>query len=348
VQVYAGKRADGRTRLEYRTVHTSNTAKGKREAENVARALYDEIQARRNTVPPGSLAALADRWLETRDWPSDKVAWNRSLLQRRVVRYLGNRPLHQVTTEDLDTLYLRLRRQGLAPATVRRTHNVVRSMLQQAVKWRYITTNPAHLATLPAGKRARQRPIASPEQARQAIALAEPWLAVLLRLAVHTGARRGELVGLRWSDVDLDRAVIVIEQTKTDTVKALKLGAGTVKILEDWRATVDEQYRAVRGRAMPASWWVFPSAREWGQPVRASSVTHAWTALRGKVGLDGTRLHDLRGGLATTLLNAGVDVRTVQGRGGWANPATILEHYARLMTEADAEAAATMDRWLDE
>ncbi|MGH9119085.1 MAG: tyrosine-type recombinase/integrase [Acidimicrobiales bacterium] len=260
---------------------------------------------------------------------------------------LGSRPLHRLTTEDIDTLYTRLRRQGLAPSTIRRTHILLHSALNQAVKWGQITSNPAHLATLPRVGQPAPRPVPDAARVRAAIAAADPLLAVLLRLAVHTGARRGELVRLRWSDVDVDGGAVSIYQPKTRSPKVLALGPATVDALIEWRHAVAVQYEAVDGR-MPDDWWVFPSPRRWGHHISPNAVTHAWGRLRRQVGLDDQRLHDLRGTMSTTLLTGGHDVRTVQGRGGWTSPSMLLSRYAQFVTEADRRAAAAMDDWLDE
>jgi integrase len=347
VQVLAGRDIDGRRRFESRTVHTPNTAKGRREAEAVARNLYDEIQRRGERVPAGSLAELIDNWLATRDWSAENVEHTQKVLERRVLGVLGARPLHKLTTKDIDTLYVRLRRQGLAPSTIKRTHILLHAALNQAVRWGDLPSNPAHLATLPRVGRPAPRPVPDPERIRAAIALAEPPFAMLLRLAIHTGARRGELVALRWCDIDLVGGAMSVYQSKTDTPKIVALGPSTVAALSDWREIVAAQHEAVEG-PMNDDWWVFPSPRLWGEHISANAVTHTWGRLRHKVGLDGVRLHDLRGTMSTTLLVTGHDVRTVQGRGGWTSPMMLLSRYAQFVTEADRRAAAAMDDWLDD
>jgi integrase len=259
---------------------------------------------------------------------------------------LGTRPLHKLTTKDIDSLYVRLRRQGLAPSTIKRTHILLHAALNQAVKWGDLQSNPAHLATLPRVGRPAPRPVPDPERTRAAIALAGPPFTMLFRLAIHTGARRGELVGLRWLDIDLVGGAISMYQQKTETPKIVALGPATLSALSEWRDEVATQHEAVDG-PMEDDWWVFPSPRRWGEHISANAVTHVWGRVRRKVGLDGVRLHDLRGTMSTTLLTTGHDVRTVQGRGGWTSPTMLLSRYAQFVTEADRRAAAAMDVWLD-
>ncbi len=339
IRVYANRQRTSRT------VHAPNTAAGRRQAERLAASLYDQAYVRRAAA--GTLGALIEDWLAFRapEWPPGAVRNARYRLDKHVPADLMARRLAEVDSEALDALYREMRRT-VTPATVRRVHTLLHAALEQAVKWGRLGSNPADRATPPKMRRPKPRPVPDPERVRAAIAAADPWLSVLLRLAVHTGARRGELCALRWSDVDLEVGVVGVDQTKTDTPKVLALGPATVSALRQWREAVAVQHEAVRG-PMPGDWWVFPSVRRWGEPIRPSSVTHAWLRLRSQVGLDGVRLHDLRGTMSTTLLTGGHDVRTVQGRGGWANPQVLLTRYAQFVTEADRRAAQAMDDWLD-
>lgn len=93
--------------------------------------------------------------------------------------------------------------------------------------------------------------------------------------------------------------------------------------------------------------WVFPADRALDQPMRRDTITHAWIRLRDAHGFDGVRLHDLRHLMASRMLAAGVDVRTVANRLGDANPSTTLRVYAHLIPEADRAAADELGALLD-
>jgi integrase len=354
VQVYVGRDDDGLARYESRTVRAPNTAAGKRKALQVAGSFFDEVRAR--SGPPGSVAEHIEAWLTHRspDWAPGEAERNRRMLADRVLPTLGAIPLDRLSTIDIDRCYSKLWRRGLSAGSIRRTHGFLRSALQQAVKWRKLERNPAATATIPG-----LRPVAPtrlPEAAtiRAVIGAASTGFGVLVRLAVHTGARTGELVALRWHDIDLDDRVARIWQSKTGKWKVLALGAATAAVLTGWRKLVAEQYELAHDRAMPGDWWVFPSPRNPTSAIAATSVSHAWARLRDDAGLSGVPFKALRKTMSTVLLTAGHDLRTVMGRGGWSAAAAapgdasvLLVHYAQFVTGADRLAAEALDDWVD-
>jgi integrase len=201
--------------------------------------------------------------------------------------------------------------------------------------------------------------VPTPEEVQKLILAAdEPW-ATLLRLAVGTGLRRGELVALRWSDVDLEEGTIrvraglvvsydgVIEKpTKTDRVRVLSIGKSTVEALRVHRERADVLARLAGGR-MARDAFVFASWRPGStESLRPDSVTQMFDRLRRQTGLHGYRFHALRHFHATQLVAAGVDVRTVAGRLGHASPAVTLSVYSAFLPVRDREAAEKIDEIL--
>ncbi|MGH9187097.1 MAG: tyrosine-type recombinase/integrase, partial [Acidimicrobiales bacterium] len=287
VQVYAGRHDDGRPRFESRTVHGPHTAPGRRRAEGIARELFD--QARRRARPPGSLAEHIDRWIEHRapDWAPGEAERNRRMLAHRVMPTLGTIPLDRLGTIDIDACYASLRRRGLSAGSIRRTHGFLHSALEQAVKWRLIDDNPAATATVPGQSAVVPTWLPEASAIRAMMATADAWLAMLNRLAVHTGGRTGELVSLRWDGVDLTDQVLRIWQSKTRKWKVLAVGTRTVAELDQWREMVAEQYASLQLSPMPDDWWVFPSPRNPAEHVTATGVSHAWARRRDAARLSG-------------------------------------------------------------
>lgn len=178
-----------------------------------------------------------------------------------------------------------------------------------------------------------------------------PELACLLVLAAATGARRSELVALRWSDVDLAVGIVRIERgvvngpdglvekdTKSHAARRVALDSRTVGIIRAHRERMAERAELFRV-ALTAGSFVFSNAVDGSEPWYPDSVSRAFKRLCAEEGLSGVRLHDIRHFVATQLLSAGVDVRTVAGRLGHRNAATTLNVYAHFLEDADRAAA---------
>jgi integrase len=185
-----------------------------------------------------------------------------------------------------------------------------------------------------------------------------PRLAMLVVLAASTGARRGELLALRWSDVDLEHNVISIERglilagrdlieqgTKTHQSRRLALDDFTVQLVKAHRGRMAELAREF-GAVIGASAFVFSDSADCTEPLRPDSASRAFRTLCERAGVEGVRFHDLRHYVATRLLSAGIDIRTVAGRLGHRNASTTLNVYSHFLPEADRDAADTLGRLL--
>lgn len=356
LQVYVGRDpATGTRRYRGRTIHEPSTRAGERAARAALAQLLLEIQAGHHTpVERGTVAELLEGWITARgpDWPAGAADHTRKVMTTHVTPTLGAIRADKLTTDDIDKLYTRLRHQGLAASTVKRIHGNLHAALARAVLKGKIPTNPATNADKPTVPRGRPKRTPDVKKVRLAVEDAPAWLAMVIRLAVVTGARRGELAPLRWDDIEDHPTgmVVTIHQTKTDTYKAIPLGLMTTAALRTWRATIIEQALAA-GRPDIADGWVFPSwsnrARRTGSHVQPNSITQAWVDLRARHGLEGVRFHDLRHGMATHLISEGHDIRTVSDRGGWSSPTVPLNTYSHAVTAAEMRAARAMDDWLD-
>jgi integrase len=186
-----------------------------------------------------------------------------------------------------------------------------------------------------------------------------PDLATFIILAASSGARRGELLALRWSDVDIDRGRLSVERgivrvhkdlieqgTKTHQNRRVSLDSTTVAALKAHRSRAEE--RAKQASAIISSrGFIFSSSVDGSSPWHPDSTTRAFRKLSQQAGIAGVRLHDLRHYVATRLLAAGVDVRTVAGRLGHRNASTTLNVYSHFVPEADREAADALGRIFD-
>jgi len=357
LRVYAGRDPNtGRKLSVERTVRGN-----KREASKVLAAMVAEVDQRAvSSLSKGTVAALCREWLAhaTPSFSPKTVETTRMYIEDPIVPALGFIPVAKLTPAELDRFYRQLLEVGrsrgpYAPATIRRVHGIIRRALSQGVRWGWITHNPAIDASPPRVPMKELKP-PNPDQVVQLFRLAresDPELATFIMLAASSGARRGELVGLGWNDIDLDQAKLSIERgivrvgddlieqgTKTHQSRRISLDAGTVSTLKDHRRRIFERADASDTKLIPNA-FVFSNAMDGSTPWHPDSTSRAFRKICQQAGVTGVRLHDLRHYVATRLLAAGVDVRTVAGRLGHRNASTTLNVYAHFVPEADQEAA---------
>jgi integrase len=361
VRVEAGRDpVTGRRRQVSRTVRG-----GKRQAQQVLNELVANADRGQETGTNVTFEELTSQWLilAENDLSPTTVHRYKNLLKNRILPALGDRRVRDIRTRDLDRLYLGLINEiGLAPATVRQAHAIIRRALRQAVLWGWIATNPAANATSP--RLAKGNP--SPPDVLQVVKLLEmaamddPQLARFLHVSVATGARRGEVCAIRWSNLDAVLKSLTIEHsitdlpggpvekdTKTHASRRIALDAGTLSIFEEQR--IDAMRRAEEVDAvLTEDAYIFSREPDGLVPWVPGTVTKRFQALRDALGYDKMRLHDLRHFTATRLIAAGVPVRTVAGRLGHANPSTTLSVYAHFVEASDQVAARVMGEILFE
>ena len=362
LRVYAGRDV-----VTGRKISVERTVRGnKREASKVLAAMVAEVDRRPVTsAGKGTVAELCREWLDfTRPSFSPKtVETTRMYIEDPIVPLLGSLQVAKLTPSDLDRFYRQLLEVGrsrvpYAPATIRRVHGIIRRALSQGVRWGWITHNPAIDASPPRVPLKELKP-PDPDQVVRVFHLAQesdPELATFIMLAASSGARRGELLALRWSDFDLDRGRLSIERgivrvgddlieqgTKTHQSRRISLDAGTVATLRAHEAHMIERAQAAAS-AITRQSFVFSHEVDGSSPWHPDSTSRAFRNICKQAGVAGIRLHDLRHYVATRLLAAGVDVRTVAGRLGHRNPSTTLNVYSHFVPETDQEAAETLGR----
>jgi integrase len=354
LQVYAGRHPDGRRRFVTTTITAPHTRAGADIADRALAALVTEVQ---HQHPTGTvtLAELADQYLQLRR-TQGRSPVTLQQYRSRINAYLLptlNKPIDQITVADIDALYAKLTVEKSA-MTALTAHQVLSAMLNQAVRWEYIGRNVARSASPPQKQR---RSDTTPTVAAIAAALVKletikPVLAVMARLAVVTGARRGSLCALRWTDLDLDTGRFQIARsirsvdgrllegpTKTGEIGRGVLDTGTIDMLSRWRRRCRETCMRV-GVPLLADGFVVSPMPDGSEPTNPDTLTGWWNRHRQAAGLDNTvRLHDLRHAMASELLAAGVDPATVAARGGWTGVGELLATYAHAQREADQNAA---------
>jgi len=241
----------------------------------------------------------------------------------------------------------------LSPRTVRLTHTVLREALQHAVEWGMIVRNVADATKPPRAVRPQVQVWDSEEVGRfLRAAVLEPHNPLWL-VAIMTGLRRGELLALRWSDVDLHAGVLHIRHTLTVTtgIRALtppktKSGRRTIPLPPTCLAALREhRSRQLEARLSAPEWIerdaVFTASNgEWLDP---GNLSRMFTRLVIAAGVKRIRFHDMRHTSATLLLKQGVNPKVVSERLGHANIAITLDTYSHVLPSMQREAADALE-----
>jgi integrase len=349
VTVYAGHHPDGRQRNRSRNFRAPNERAAKKAANAVVAALLAELEERQQRQ--GTIAELADEWLKHRARRLSPTTMGpyRQIAAAIVARF-GRLQARDLTGRHIDDWYADLEAGGMSPETLGHWHAVLRAMLRQGEKWDMVD----HVATRKASPpQARQKAVRAPTVAAVQLLLdqARGDLRALLRLKAATGMRRGEMCGLRWSDVAGDRVRVVravveprggglvVKEPKTEQSKRIiRIDPDTVAVLAGHRATLEEQARQVGAELDPDA-YVFPNlvGDPTGRTPRAPSwVSREWARLRGDAPI---RLHDLRHWHATQLLAAGRSPAAVAERLGHSKVTTTLNIYSHAVERDDEQAA---------
>jgi integrase len=355
----------------------------KRQAQDALTDLILEVRKGRHGGAELTVGEVIDRWLEhAKPTLSPKTYEDYQGIIRRHITpsTLHDAALRKLGAADLDRYDAGLREHGVGAATRRKIHNLVRRALTQAVRWEWIDTNPAMNAERPQVTKVERQP-PDPAQLAKLIAAATAGedhdFATLLRVAAVTGARRGELCALRWSDLQIaddladfelarfkaagrtpppgvmtiNRSVVAVtgqlveKSTKTEDVRRLALDEGTVAALAAHRVRTGERLLAC-GVGLEPSSYIFPAELDGRAPSRPDVISHRFVRLCRAAGVTGIRFHDIRHYVATRMFELGVDVRTTMGRLGHSQMAT-TQGYAHLVAEADQVAADKLGGLLD-
>jgi integrase len=249
---------------------------------------------------------------------------------------------------------------SVSASAVREVHSVLSGAFKQAVVWGWTAHNPAKLATPPAAGRAEVSPPDLEAVARLLTAATEqdPELGLFLRLAVVLGARRSELIALKWRDVDLGHGEVLIasgvvrvagrplidKDTKTHAKRRVAVGASTVELLRAQRARQAEAALAA-GTPLAPDAYLFSRSADGRSAISPDGISHRFQELAADLGVR-ARLHDLRHFMVTQLVAGGVDWRTVSGRAGHADGHMTLATYAHFQAAQDRQAAKLMEALL--
>lgn len=349
----------GRRQRKTRTAGTKREALGclqeLRQAQRSGSLIMEDA---RTTV-----AAYLGRWLQSVEASIRPRTWVRyeELVRLHIVPELGAVRLNRLTPMDIQVFHRNRLASGCAPRSVLHMHRVLHTALEQAVRWDMLARNPARYAEPPRVPRTAMR-VLNAEEAQRLLSAAEGGrLEALFALALGTGARQGELLALRWRDVDFANRRITINATlgvgrdgrltlsepKTPASRrTVRVPDFAVEVLRRHRASQNEE-RLSLGEAWHDPDLVFATGR--GTQMAASDLNKRhWRPLVEKAelgpkpGEQRLRFHDLRHTFATLSLQAGVNVKVISAALGHSNTAITLDTYSHVLPGMDDQAAEVL------
>lgn len=333
----------------------------KKAAEAELRRILGELDKGTYVEPVKvTLGAFLDQWLAARRPDLAYRTWQgySTNVNRHIKPSLGQVRLSALKPIQIQQLYGSLRFSGLSARTVLYVHRTLHVALENAVEMQLIGRNPADLVEQPRPGRPEITVLDASSAAHILSALDDHRLRVAAVLAVGAGLRRGEIVGLRWSDIDLERGLARILQTVQRRAgeglqwaptkshrsrRAVALPRLVVAALRQWMS-MQLQEKALMGDQYVDEGLVLAGFN--GKPLDPDWVSKSFARAVKCAGFRGVRFHDLRHSHASLLMAGGVHPKVVQERLGHSQISITMDTYSHVLPGLQEEAAAAIDRAL--
>jgi integrase len=334
MSVFKRRRSDGTLSKVYsyyfrfrgRRYSGSTEEVSKERAREVERSRRDELRfGRTNIIRDLTFKELGEEYLRLHASQRKSEPFYRHTVAI-LDEHFGARMLSTIGARDVQE-FLTSRRKAVKTSTANRSLVVLKHMLRLAVEWGYAEANPA--AGFKLERELNRREFFLTAEQWEALRQALPtWLRPLALAALHTGARRGELVSLTWEDVDLDRGLVTFRNTKNGEDRVVALSATLAVELRrlPWRLQGGKVFRGFHG-----------------EPLKVNSFRGAFEGAVRRAGLAGFRFHDLRHSSASFMVQAGIPLNTVREVLGHKSMSMTLR-YAHLAPEHQRDAIAALDR----
>lgn len=272
------------------------------------------------------------------------------MTRHHILPYIGHFPIMKLTPAIIQSYYAELGRGSLARSSQHKIHNVLKMCLDRAVQWSLVQRNPCKLVDAPPKQRRPEIKVWTAQEARKFLQAAQDdRLYAIYVLALTTGMRKGEIIGLQWSDIDLKgqyltvRRIVVqvrgknfVTEPKTPSSRRrIDLPAVAVQALHEHKRKM-----AAEGWAVP---WVF--VNQAGTPIYGNALgSRDFPRLVMKAQVPRIKFHDQRHTAATLMLMEGIHPKVVQERLGHSSISMTLDTYSHVLPSMQREAADRIDR----
>jgi integrase len=294
-----------------------------------------------------TVAEFLAEWMQAEQASVRESTHNRreQLLRLHVNPHIGDLRLSKLNAFHVQSLYTRKLDEGLSTGTVRLIHANLSKALQKAVRWRLVSMNVARSTTPPKNNAEEVKPLMKEEVRRLLDAVRGDRFEALCVLAVTCGLRRGELLGLRYEDIDLKRGTLQVRRSLSKGEINLPKTSKSRRNIKLSRMAI-EALKRHKKRQTVLSEWVFCTQR--GTPICSENLLwKTWEDVRQRAQLpEGTRLHQLRHTCATLLLQENVHPKLVASLLGHSTVNQTLNTYSHVLDNMLSSAADGMDKAL--
>lgn len=368
---------EGSYRLRYKDISRNIKAKSDREAERQLAKFITEVDSGDFSQPSKvTFQEFVKKWLK--DYAEAELApktlvWYNQLLEARILPCFGDKKLEKIKPMDLIEFYSSLRTKhkyfklygdgkrkeltsnGLSDKTIRHHHGVICSIFEKAIKWQVLKgNNPAHHVDAPKveRKKAKCYDIEQAETMLKALEKEDLKHRIAVMMALTTGARLGEIMGLEWQDINFKNKTMEIRQAsqylpgkgvflkdpKTESSKRkMSVHSGLLKLLEAYKADQQEKgFLCADNNRLFVTWD--------GKPMHPGSMSKWFPKFLMRNNLPRIKFHELRHTNATFLISQGIDVQTVAGRLGHSTSVTTQNIYSHYLQSKDKQVADLMEQ----
>lgn len=332
------KTPDGKWRWE-------RGGKLKKNAEALLRRREREIAEGTYGIEKMTFKEFSDKWLS--DYASLKVKPQtrddyEAVVRRHLKPFFGEASLKSITPVMVQEYVANMTDSGLSPRTINKTITILKLMFKHAEIWGYLRNNPAKHVDRPREIR-KEMDYLRPEEARRLLRACSPRFFPICATAILSGARQGEILALKWSDVDLEQGIIYIrrsyrpeygfvEPKSARSFRAIYMSPELVKILLVQKARTNGTGDSL----------VFPNGV--GRPIlHQNLVRREFEPALEKAGLRRIRFHDLRHSYAALMISLGENPKFIQVQMGHSSISTTLDRYGHLMPEASEGVGRRLD-----
>lgn len=365
---WQGRVTTGYDPLTGKQVQRSLNGKTQKEVAQKMKEILHEVDLGAYIAPS---KMTVGEWLEI--WQADYlngIKESSAHVYREIIRLyltpvLGAVRLEALQPHMVQTLYNQLQHPAkrgqmpLAPKTIKNIHGVLRKALQQAVLMRYLRSNPTDACVLPRIERTEVQPMNETQIVAFLAAIKEHRHEYLYKIALYTGLREGEILGLTWDAIDLERGSLLVKQqlkrerkkgghyylssTKNNKSRQLTLAPSVVALFRQQKQ-LQEVMRLFQGEKWIATNLVFTN--EMGNYLSYRTVYDCFKRIVKKIGVPELRFHDLRHTYAVLALQNGDDVKTVQENLGHATSSFTLDVYGHVSSRMKDDSASRMENFI--